>query len=125
MLEYIHKMAYKVEPYVSSSFGPGDTMAFMQSVHNQLKKDWYGLCVAQMREDSLFQSDTMFKFVRKWQDSWLHTTLLAKEIEWKDKYESICSGSCMLVHAIGVYCPFPEQMHEAHNPVIWNGKTRL
>ena len=120
MLEYVHKMAYKVEPYVSSSFGPHDTMAFMQSVHKHLKSVWYGLSFAQLREDSKFQSDTMFKFVKKWQDRWLHTTMLAGELEAAYRYESTRSGSFMGVSYIGDYSPYPEQIHEAHNPVIWN-----
>ena len=123
MLEYVHRMANRMDPYVSASFGPHDTMAFMQSVYRHLKGVWYGLSVAQMREDALFQSNTMYRFVSKWQDRWLHTSHLSKVIEDETKYQSICSGSCMTMHTIGTYCPFPEQIHEAQVPVIWNDHT--
>lgn len=124
MLKFVHHLATKPEPFFSGSeWVATDTMAYMQYVEKHLKESWYGLSFAQMREDSKFQSDTMYKFVHKWQDRWLHTTLLAGELEAAYKHESMISGTFMGVGYIGDFSPYPEQFHEAHNPIIWNDHT--
>lgn len=121
MLKFVHHLATKPEPFFSGSeWAATDTMAYMQYLEKHLKESWYGLSFAQMREDSKFQSDAMYKFVKSRQDRWLHVTMLAGELNAAYKYESMISGTFMGVAYIGDYSPFPEQIHEALKPVIWN-----
>ncbi len=126
MLKFVETGSVKVDPYVSGSeFPPDSIMPHMQYLKRHLKEVWYGLVFAQYREDSWFPNRTIDAFISLWQDRWLHTTFRSIDISKQYDLELVKGSGYtpMQITYCGEYTPFPEQFHEAHIPKIWNDHT--